>query len=80
MLGQKGRGTVCIKLRNVGPPTPRWKEGDGAMEELLQSDRGVHARKVGRTLTAVRDRLRKTTWSEALANELCGAMHQMRRI
>ena len=50
------------------------------MGELLQSDRGAHARKVGRTFTAIRDRLRKAAWSEALANEFCGAMHQMRRV
>ena len=49
------------------------------MEELLQSDRGAHARKVGRTFTAIRDRLRKAPWSDGMATEFCGAMDQMRR-
>ena len=77
---RQSRGTVCIRLRNVGPPTPRWEEGNGSMEELLQSDWGAHARKVERTFTAIRDRLRKAPWSDETAMELCGAMDQMQRV
>ena len=66
---KQGRGIMNIKLRNVGPPTPRWGEGKGSVEELLQSYGGAHAKKVGRTLTAIRNRLRKAPWSDWMATE-----------
>ena len=66
-------------MRNLQPPRPRWEDNQVGMEELFQCERGAHARKVGRTFTAVRDRLRKGAWTSRLATEFCGAMQHLRR-
>ena len=74
-----GRGAPKVKLRDIGLPTPRWEHGKGTMEELLQCNRGAPARKAGRTLTAIRDRLGKAPWSNQLATEFCGTLDHLRK-
>ena len=67
-ISARGRGIARVRLRNLGPPRPRWEDNKTGMEELFQCERGAHARKVGRTFTAVRDRLRKRSLDEPIGH------------
>ena len=73
-----GRGTAKVRMRSLQPPRPRWEDNQVGMEELFQCERSAHARKVGRTFTAVRGRLRKGAWTNRLDTEFCGATQHLR--